>query len=483
MLNLKQTHLWRTQCYIGGHWCEAATQHTIDVDNPATGEVWGQVPKLDEGEVEAAIDAAHSAFSTWSRVTASERSAILYRWYELMLENEDDLAQIMTAEQGKPLSESKGEIRYAASYLKWFAEEAVRVYGDIIPAADEQQKILVQKQAVGVCACITPWNFPVAMLARKAAAAIAVGCTVVSKPASATPFSALAFAYLAQEAGVPGGVFNVVTGSASEIGKVFSDSRKVKKISFTGSTRVGQKLMSQSAEQLHKLSFELGGNAPCIVFDDANLEQAVDGIMAAKFRNGGQTCICINRLYVQRAVYSQVIQLLKQKITQLQVGRGDGDNVDIGPLINHEAVQKFQQHLRDALDKGAELVVGSEQTEGNFVQPTLLQNASQEMLFCHEESFAPLLGVVPFDTEEHALIWANDTPYGLASYFYSNNVQRVMRVMDGIEAGMVGANATALSNPAAPFGGVKHSGFGREGSKYGLEDYVNIKYILLGGQA
>ena len=483
MLNLKQTHLWRTQCYIGGHWCEAATQHTIDVDNPATGEVLGQVPKLDEGEVEAAIDAAHSAFSTWSRVTASERSAILYRWYELMLENEDDLAQIMTAEQGKPLSESKGEIRYAASYLKWFAEEAVRVYGDIIPAADEQQKILVQKQAVGVCAFITPWNFPVAMLARKAAAAIAVGCTVVSKPASATPFSALAFAYLAQEAGVPGGVFNLVTGSASEIGKVFSDSRKVKKISFTGSTRVGQKLMSQSAEQLHKLSFELGGNAPCIVFDDANLEQAVDGIMAAKFRNGGQTCICINRLYVQRAVYSQVIQLLKQKITQLQVGGGDGDNVDVGPLINHDAVEKFQQHLRDALDKGAELVVGSDQTEGNFVQPTLLQNASQEMLFCHEESFAPLLGVVPFDTEEQALIWANDTPYGLASYFYSNNVQRVMRVMDGIEAGMVGANATALSNPAAPFGGVKHSGFGREGSKYGLEDYVNIKYILLGGQA
>lgn len=480
MLQLKHPKLWQTQCFIGGRWLAAQSGETIDVDNPATGKVLATVPSMNSAEVESAIAEADKAFGDWRQQSAQNRSAVLYRWHQLMLDNEGDLAALMTAEQGKPLKEALGEVRYAASYLKWFAEEAVRIYGDVIPAAKAGQKIIVQKQPVGVCAFITPWNFPVAMLARKAAAAIAAGCTVVAKPASATPFSALAFAYLAQEAGLPNGVLNVVTGQASSIGEVFTGSKRVAKVSFTGSTEVGQKLMAQSAGQLHKLSLELGGNAPCIVFDDADLDRAVEGIMQAKFRNAGQTCICINRLYVQQSVYSEVVQKLKQRVSALTVADGTQAGADIGPLINQEAVEKFQQHLQDALARGAKLVTGSAEAKGNFVQPVLLENANQEMLFCHEESFAPLLGVVPFATEEQAVALANDTPFGLAAYFYSANLQRVMRVMDGIEAGMVGVNETALSNPAAPFGGVKKSGFGREGSKYGLDDYVNIKYVLMG---
>lgn len=480
MLELKQPKLWQTQCFVGGKWLAAQSGETIAVDNPATGELLATVPKLSRTEVESAIAEADDAFVLWRQQPAKSRSATLYRWYQLMLDHESDLVALMTAEQGKPLAEAVGEVRYAASYLKWFAEEAVRLNGDVIPAAKAEQKIIVQKQPVGVCAFITPWNFPVAMLARKAAAAIAAGCTVVAKPASATPFSALAFAYLAQEAGLPNGVLNIVTGSAAAIGEVFTGSERVRKISFTGSTQVGQKLMAQSAQQLHKLSLELGGNAPCIVFDDANIDRAIEGIIQAKFRNGGQTCICINRLYVQQSVYQEVVQKLKEKIEALTVAEGTQEGADIGPLINAQAVEKFQQHLQDALDRGATMRAGRSEAKGNFVQPVLLENASQDMLFCHEESFSPLLGVVPFTTEEQAIHFANDTPFGLAAYFYSANLQRVMRVMDAIEAGMVGVNETALSNPAAPFGGVKSSGFGREGSKYGLDDYVNIKYVLLG---
>lgn len=480
MLKLKKTELLRNQCLIGEHWRDAQSGEQIDVRNPATNELLGQVPRLSDGEVRQAIEQAHNAFLHWRGQTAQVRGDVLQRWCQLMLDHEEDLAALMTAEQGKPLTESAGEIRYAASYLKWFAEEAPRIYGDIIPAPASGQKILVQKQPVGVCACITPWNFPVAMLARKAAAAIAAGCTVVAKPASATPFSALAFAYLGQQAGLPVGVLNVVTGSAQTIGEVFTQSAQVSKISFTGSTDVGKTLVQQSAGQLHKLSMELGGNAPCIVFDDADLDRAAEGIINAKFRNSGQTCICINRLYVQRPVYEKLLQRLKQRIGALKVGEGTGPDVDMGPLISHRAVEKFQRHLADALSKGARVVAGSGSADGNFVQPVLLADGSQQMLFCHEETFGPLLGVVPFESEEQAIAWANDTPFGLAAYFYSSNLQRVVRVMDAIEAGMVGVNETALSNPAAPFGGVKSSGFGREGSKYGLDDYVNIKQVLLG---
>lgn len=480
MIELREPKLWQTQCLIDGQWRSARSGEFMNVSNPANNHVLAQVPRLSAEEVEDAVAAADTAFAAWRQCTASQRSDVLYRWYQLMVEHEEDLAVLMTAEQGKPLAEARGEIRYGASYLKWFAEEAVRLYGDIIPAPAAGQKILVQKQPVGVCACITPWNFPVAMLARKAAAAIAAGCTVVAKPASATPFSALAFAYLGQQAGLPAGVLNVVTGSAATIGEVFTQSAKVKKISFTGSTAVGKKLMQQSAGQLHKLSLELGGNAPCIVFEDADLDKAAEGIIKAKFRNSGQTCICINRLYAQRTIYDELVQKLKQKISALKVADGMQPDADIGPLINAEAVEKFQAHLADAQQKGATVVLGSGRAEGNFVQPVLLTNAEQGMLFCHEETFAPLLGVVPFDTEEQAINYANDTEFGLAAYFYSNNLQRVMRVMDAIEAGMVGVNETALSNPAAPFGGVKNSGFGREGSKYGLDDYINLKQVLIG---
>lgn len=480
MLKLKRPELWQNKCLIGGSWRAAQSGDCIDVQNPATQETLGQVPSLSRDEVQEAIKLAHIAFAQWRQQPAKTRSDVLYRWHQLMLEHEDDLAALMTAEQGKPLAEATGEIRYAASYLKWFAEEALRVYGDIIPAPSAEQKILVQKQPVGVCACITPWNFPVAMLARKAAAAIAVGCTVVAKPASATPFSALAFAYLGQQAGLPEGVINVVTGSASTIGDVFTQSALVNKISFTGSTEVGKTLVEQSASRLHKLSMELGGNAPCIVFDDADLDKAAAGIIKAKFRNSGQTCICINRLYVQQSVYGDLLQKLKQQVEVLKVGAGTEQGVDVGPLINRQAVEKFQRHLDDALTRGAKLVAGGGESEGNFVQPVLIGDASQDMLFCHEETFGPLLGVVPFESEEQAIALANDTPFGLAAYFYSDNLQRVMRVMDGIEAGMVGVNETALSNPAAPFGGIKSSGFGREGSKYGLDDYLVIKQVLLG---
>jgi succinate-semialdehyde dehydrogenase/glutarate-semialdehyde dehydrogenase len=479
-MKLKHPELLQQANYWNGLWRQSSTGEVVDVENPATQTVIGKVPRLSRSEVASAIAAAEQAFSSWRQCSAQKRGQVLRGWAELLLLHLDDLAEIMTSEQGKPLAEAKGEVRYAASYLQWFSEEAERNYGDIIPAQKAGQKILVQKQPIGVCACITPWNFPMAMLARKVAAALAAGCTVVAKPAELTPFSALAFALLGERAGVPVGVFNVVTGDSAAIGDEFTDNPTIKKISFTGSTRVGKLLQKKSATNLTKLSLELGGNAPLLVFDDADLDLAVDGIIAAKFRNAGQTCVCVNRLFIQRSIYSQVMKKLAQKIAELKVGDGHEEGVAIGPLINQAAVEKFQRHLDDALEKGAQLICGDGQADNLFVKPVLLGDCKPSMLFCREETFAPLLAAIPFDAEEDAIHLANDTPYGLAAYFYSNNLQRVMRVADALESGMIGINETAISNAAAPFGGVKWSGYGREGSKYGMEEYLTVKYVLLG---
>lgn len=480
-MKLKNPELLQQANYWDGLWRQSATGDVIEVENPATQIVIGKVPRLSRNEVATAITAAERAFSSWRQYSAQERGQILRGWGELLLQHLDDLAEIMTSEQGKPLAEAKGEVRYAASYLQWFGEEAVRNYGDIIPAQKSGQKILVHKQPIGVCACITPWNFPTAMLARKVAAALAAGCTVVAKPAELTPFSALAFALLGERAGVPAGVFNVVTGDAAAIGDEFSENPAIRKISFTGSTRVGKLLQQKSATNLTKLSLELGGNAPLLVFDDADLDLAVEGIIAAKFRNAGQTCVCVNRLFVQRTIYPELLQRLEKAIGQLNVGDGHQEDVNIGPLINQAAVEKFHRHFDDAMEKGARLLCGDGQADNLFVKPVLLADCKPSMLFCREETFAPLLAAIPFDTEAEAIQLANDTPYGLAAYFYSTNLQRVMRVADALESGMVGVNDTAISNAAAPFGGIKWSGYGREGSKYGMEEYLTVKYVLLGG--
>lgn len=478
-MKLKNPELLQQANYWDGLWRQSATGEFIEVANPSTRMVIGKVPRVSRAEVASAIAAAEQAFVSWRQQSAQKRGQILRGWSELLLQHQDDLAEIMTSEQGKPLAEAKGEVRYAASYLQWFGEEAVRNYGDIIPAQKAGQKILVQKQPIGVCACITPWNFPIAMLARKVAAALAAGCTVVAKPAELTPFSALALALLGERAGVPAGVFNVVTGDAASIGDEFTENPIVKKISFTGSTRVGKLLQQKSATNLTKLSLELGGNAPLLVFDDANLELAVKGIISAKFRNAGQTCVCVNRLFVQRTIYSELLERLEKAVAELKVGDGHEDGVKIGPLINQSAVEKFQRHFDDAMEKGARLLCGDGKADNLFVKPVLLADCKPSMLFCREETFAPLLAAIPFDTEEEAIQLANDTPYGLAAYFYSNNVQRIMRVSDAIESGMIGVNDTAISNAAAPFGGVKWSGYGREGSKYGMEEYLTVKYILM----
>lgn len=479
-MKLKHPELLQQASYWDGLWRQSSTAETIEVENPATQRVIGKVPRLSRSEVAAAIAAAEQAFFSWRHQSAAERGQILRGWSELLLQNLDDLAEILTSEQGKPLAEAKGEVRYSASYLHWFSEEVVRNYGDMIPAPKVGQKILVQKQPIGVCASITPWNFPMAMLARKVAAALAAGCTVVAKPAEMTPFSALALALLGERAGVPAGVFNVVTGDAAAIGDEFCENPSIKKISFTGSTRVGKLLQQKSATNLTKLSLELGGNAPLIVFDDADIDLAVKGIMAAKFRNAGQTCVCVNRLFIHRPVYAEVMEKLAEAVAELTVGDGHEEGVDMGPLINQAAVEKFQRHFDDAIEKGAQLVCGEGKADALFVKPVLLADGKASMLFCREETFAPLLAAIPFDTEEEVVQLANDTPYGLAAYFYANNLQRVMRVADGLEAGMVGINETALSNVAAPFGGIKWSGYGREGSKYGIDEYQAMKYVLMG---
>lgn len=480
-MKLKNPELFQQANYWNGQWRQSSTGEVIEVDNPSTGKIIGQVPSVNRAEVADAIDVAERAFQSWRQEPAHTRAKVLRKWGDLLLTHVDDLAEILTTEQGKPLAEAKGEVRYAASYLHWFAEEAPRNYGDTIPAPKTSQKIIVQKQPVGVCGCITPWNFPIAMLARKVAAALAAGCTVVAKPAEATPFSALALAYLGECAGVPGGVFNIVTGDSAMIGDEFTENPKIRKISFTGSTRVGRLLQEKSGRNLIKLSLELGGNAPLIVFDDADLDLAVKGTIAAKFRNAGQTCVCVNRLFVQRSIYDEFIKKLKVAVEALVVGDGHDEGVTIGPLIHQKAVEKFQKHFDDAVAQGARVICGDGKANGNFVKPVLMTDGKPSMMFCQEETFAPLLVAVPFDTEEEAIQLANDTPYGLASYFYSNNISRVMRVTDALESGMVGVNETVISNASAPFGGVKWSGYGREGSKYGMDEYLQVKYVLLGG--
>lgn len=479
MQQITSPSLFRQQAYINGQW--VASPDTLQVDNPATGACLGVVPNMGEQATLQAIDAATVALEHWRNVTANERGQRLLLWANLMLENIDDLARIMTLEQGKPLAESAGEIRYAASYLSWFAEEAKRIYGDTIPGLTPSQRIVVTKQPVGVCAAITPWNFPAAMITRKAGAALAAGCTVVAKPSELTPFSALALAELAHQAGIPAGVFNVVTGDAHVIGETLCAHPQVKKLSFTGSTRVGQILYRQCASNIKKLSLELGGNAPFIVFDDADIDKAVEGAIASKYRNAGQTCVCTNRLFVQQGIYTRFCEKLILRMKQtLKVGNGLDETANIGPLINNAAVSKVQSLIDDAVAKGAQLTPLSEtKLSGNFVMPAVLTDVTMDANVLSDEIFGPVAPVVCFNDEAEVIALANRTEYGLASYFYARDIARVWRVAEALEYGMVGINTGMISNAAAPFGGVKSSGLGREGSKYGIEDYLEIKYLCM----
>ena len=481
---LKAPRLFRKQCFIGGQWQSAAGGSILDVFNPANGDCIGQVPSLAAADIDSAIDAASGALRQWRTRTAQERADRLLVWYELIREHREDLAILMTLEQGKPLAESRGEIDYAASFIRWFAEEARRMYGETIPGARIDQHIVVTRQPVGVCAAITPWNFPSAMITRKAGAALAAGCTMVIKPAGATPYSALALAVLAEEAEIPAGVFNVVTGDAGMIGKVLTGSSKVRKLSFTGSTEVGKRLMAQCAEHVQKVSLELGGNAPFIVFDDADIGRAVEGAMVCKFRNTGQTCVCANRILVQSGVHDEFVAALAEAMGKLRLGDGFEEGVNLSALINSDAVEKVIVHYEDALAKGAKRVCGPAPStaRGNYVQPVLLTGITTDMRMCHEETFGPLAGIIRFETEEEAIELANATPYGLAAYFYSRDIHRVWRVADALEAGMIGINEGLISNPMAPFGGVKESGLGREGSRHGLDEYTELKYLCMGAE-
>lgn len=479
---LKETHLYCPFAYIDGSWVAADSGEQINVYNPATQELVGDMPRLGKVETLRAVDAADAALPAWRSLTALERADLLLKWHDLMLEHQQDLAMLMTFEQGKPLKEAEGEIAYAASFLRWFAEEARRVYGETIPPAKANQRIVVTKQPVGVVGAITPWNFPAAMITRKAGAALAAGCTIVVKPASQTPFSATALALLAERAGIPRGVFNVVPGQASEIAEALTQSPKVRKITFTGSTDVGRKLMAQAAEHIQKISLELGGNAPFIVFEDADLDAAVEGAMAAKFRNAGQTCVCTNRFLVQSSVVNAFCEKLAVAMnSELHVGDGSKPNINIGPLIDHNAIKKVSEHVQDAVDRGAELLLGGHPHSlgGNFFSPTLISFATSEMKVAKEETFGPLAAVFPFDDEETAIAMANDTEYGLASYFYSRDLARVWRVSEALEYGMVGVNTGLISNAAAPFGGVKASGLGREGGHQGLDEFLETKYVCI----
>jgi len=483
-MRLKKTELLKEQCYVNGGWINAENGSTIEVRNPATGVLLGHVPGLGKDETRLAVAAAEKAYSPWRNMTAKERSSILRRWFDLIMRNQEDLAVIMTAEQGKPLAESRGEIAYAASFVEWFAEEGKRIYGDTIPMGQRGKRIIVLKEPVGVCAAITPWNFPSAMITRKAAPALAAGCPIVVKPAAQTPFSALALACLAGEAGIPPGVFNVVTGPAAEIGDVLTGSPIVRKLSFTGSTAVGKKLMQACASNVKKISLELGGHAPFIVFDDADLDAAVEGAIASKYRNSGQTCVCANRLIVQKGVYEVFAEKLVEAVTsQLKVGNGFDEGVNQGPLIDLNAVLKVEDQIKDAVDKGARIACGGKRGSqgGFFFEPTILLDVTSEMLISREETFGPVAPLFVFESEDEAVALANDTPYGLASYFFSTNIGRVWRVAEGLEYGMVGINTGIMSTEAAPFGGVKESGIGREGSKYGIEEYLEMKYLCLGG--
>ena len=484
MLALKDPSLFKQQCYLNGAWVDApAGAQTTTVINPATGEVIGHVPRMGRDAAAQAINDANASWKAWRNKTAKERSAILRKWFDLMVANADDLALILTSEQGKPLAEAKGEILYSASFIEWFAEEGKRIYGDTIPTVAMDKRIMVTKEPIGVCVAITPWNFPSAMITRKAAPALAAGCPMIVRPADLTPFSALAMAELAHRAGVPPGVFQVITGRSTELGAEFTENPVVRKLTFTGSTEVGRKLMAQCAPTIKKLSLELGGNAPFIVFDDADLDAAVEGAIASKYRNAGQTCVCANRLYVQSGVYDEFAKKLAVAVGNLNVGNGVDAGVTTGPMIEEKAVQKVEEHIADATSKGASVILGGKRhTLGHsFFEPTILTNVTQQMLVAREETFGPLAPLFKFETEEEVIQYANDTEFGLASYFYSRDIGRIFRVAEALEYGMVGVNSGLISNEVAPFGGVKQSGLGREGSKYGIEDYLIIKYTCLAG--
>ncbi|MFH6600424.1 NADP-dependent succinate-semialdehyde dehydrogenase [Ectopseudomonas khazarica] len=483
-MKLIDADLLRHQAYVDGQWCDADEGATTEIFNPANGASLGHVPNMGAGETRRAIDAAQVAQVAWRALTAKERAARLRAWYELMLANQEDLAQIMTAEQGKPLSEARGEVLYAASFIEWFAEEAKRVYGDTIPGHQPDKRLIVTKEPVGVAAAITPWNFPAAMITRKAGPALAAGCAMVLKPAPQTPFSALALAVLAERAGIPAGLFSVLPADAErsrEVGGELCANPVVRKLSFTGSTGVGIKLMEQCAPTLKKLSLELGGNAPFIVFDDADLDAAVEGAMVAKYRNAGQTCVCANRIYVQDAVYDAFAEKLAAAVARLKVGQGVEAGVTTGPLIDGNAVAKVQSHLADALEKGARVVQGGKALGGNFFEPTVLVDVTPQMRVAREETFGPLAPLFRFSDEAEVVRQANDTEFGLAGYFYTRDLGRAFRVGEALEYGMVGINTGLISNEVAPFGGMKASGLGREGSRYGLDEYLEIKYLCLGG--
>jgi succinate-semialdehyde dehydrogenase/glutarate-semialdehyde dehydrogenase len=483
MLNLKDPTLLRQQCYIDGEWRDAQSGRTATVTNPATGAVLGTVPSMGTDETRTAIAAAAAAFPAWAARTAKDRATLLRRWHDLMLSNADDLAVLMTAEQGKPLAEAKGEIVYAASFIEWFAEEGKRVYGDVIPGHQPDKRIFVLRQPVGVVAAITPWNFPAAMITRKAGPALAAGCTFVCKPAMQTPYSALAMAELAHRAGIPRGVFSVITGQATAIGAEMTSNPIVRKVTFTGSTQIGKKLMEQCAGTLKKLSLELGGNAPFIVFDDADLDAAVQGAIASKYRNTGQTCVCANRLLVQEGVYDAFVAKLVAAVQKLRVGDGLAGATEQGPLIDDKAIAKVEEHVADALAKGGKVALGGKRHAlgGTFFEPTILTHITPDMLVAREETFGPVAPIFSFKDERQAIQMANDTEFGLASYFYTRDLARSLRVAEALEYGIVGLNTGIISTEVAPFGGVKESGFGREGSKYGILDYTELKYLCIGG--
>jgi succinate-semialdehyde dehydrogenase/glutarate-semialdehyde dehydrogenase len=482
-LNLKDPSLLRDACYVGGEWAAADKGGSIKVVNPSTGELVGTVPNMGAAETKRAIEQANAALPAWRAKIAKERSAILRKWFELMMANQEDLAALMTAEQGKPLAESRGEISYAASFIEWFAEEGKRIYGDTIPQFSADRRLVVIKQPIGVCAAITPWNFPAAMITRKAGPALVAGCTMVVKPASQTPFSALALAVLAERAGLPKGVFSVITGSASEIGGEMTSNPIVRKLTFTGSTEIGKKLMEQCASTVKRTSMELGGNAPFIVFDDADLDAAVKGAIASKYRNAGQTCVCANRVFAQDKIYDAFVEKLGKAVAELKVGDGFEQGVTIGPLINMAAIEKVEEHVADATKKGAKVAIGGKRHArgGTFFEPTILTGTTPDMLIFREETFGPVAPVFRFKTEDEVIKFANDTEFGLAAYFYGRDIGRIWRVAEALEYGMVGVNEGIISTEVAPFGGVKESGNGREGSKYGIEDYLEVKYLCMGG--
>ena len=483
MLQLKDPTLLRHQAYVNGAWMDADGGQTINVSNPATGEHIGTVPLMGAAETRRAIEAANAAWPAWRKKTAKERAAVLRRWHDLILENADDLALIMTTEQGKPLPEAKGEVQFGASFIEWFAEEGKRVAGDTLQSPWPDRRLVITKEPIGVCAAITPWNFPAAMITRKVGPALAAGCPMVLKPAEATPFSALALAVLAERAGVPAGVFSIVTGAPKEIGGEMTSNPIVRKLTFTGSTQVGRLLAEQCAPTIKKLSLELGGNAPFIVFDDADLDAAVEGAIASKYRNAGQTCVCANRLYVQDSVYDAFAEKLVAAVAKLKVGNGIEAGVTQGPLIDAKAVAKVEEHVADALAKGGRLLAGGKRHAlGNgFFEPTIIADVTNDMRVATEETFGPLAPLFRFKTDDEVIALANNTEFGLAAYFYSRDIGRIWRVAEGLETGMVGVNTGLISNEIAPFGGVKQSGLGREGSTYGIEDYLVIKYICMGG--